>query len=213
MIYINPLIIDIGLVALFLMPVVDGYKRGGVASILSIARTFLCLLCAFIAAPFIKDFLVKHTTIHKIIIGRIDSILQSSLNGEYFYSLLPYGAESSEHGSVIPGNSLSGLICNIILSILSFILIFAILKIVLFILIKYFSQKKDGILLRKADRIIGVLIGAVEGSILVCFVLLLAIPLLSLTEPESAKPVAAAIQNSEMCDLFYYNNPILKFIY
>lgn len=213
MINISPIVIDITIVALFLIPVIIGYRRGGVASILGIARTFLCILCAFIAAPFVKGFLIKNTTVHNIITERIDSILQSSLNGEYFYSMLPYGAESSDHSGVISSNSLSGLICNVILSILSFILIFAVLKILLFLLIRYFSQRKDGMLLRKADRIVGLFIGMIEGAVLVCFVLLLVIPLLSLTEPETAKPVATAIQNSEMCDIFYYNNPILKFIY
>ena len=192
------------LFGIVLFNMVRGYQRGVLMVFYSIAAWVVILIAANGLAPRVKDFMVNHTGIYhsieqsceKTINDRLSQSVDEQLDhtGEDTAGVLQYAAEY---------------ITQFILTGISYFLTVLVLSILLGIVKRMFIVANHIPILGGVNRILGLLLGLVQGVMAVCIILYF-VSLISTTGLGSwlygqieVNPVTLAIYNS---------NPIVVFL-
>ena len=102
-------------------------------------------------------------------------------------------------------------ICMTVSSIISFILIALVVKIVVRLIAGAMGLVSGLPLIKQANRVLGAIIGGISGC-LICYVVIGFIVALSYSTAMDLDLVIESIKNSFVCSYFYYNNIVGKAI-
>ena len=105
--------------------------------------------------------------------------------------------------------SLATTFADAILAILSFVLIFLVIKFILWLLLRGFSKRHRDGLSGCLDGLFGLVAGAVKGAILVLLFLALLMPFINFVSPDSADAVMKTLSESYIAGFLYDHNVIL----
>lgn len=222
-------IIDIIILAIMLICIFLGYKKGLIGVAVNILRFFIALLIALILYNPISSFIINNTS--------IPNTLQSAINDTVTSYVIKENEEKAEEETLdnspkvmtdyINGfvekekqqveqtereiiNNVSTTVANNIIKIAVGILVFIVSKIGL-LFVKALANVISNIpIINQFNKLGGVIYGVLQGLIII-YILLAVISLFAPTMENSG--LLEAINSSMIGKLMYNNNIILKFIF
>ncbi len=172
-----------------------GWKSGIVKMGIRLASFGLALICAWMFHPFLADFL-RTTSLYNTIF--------SSLGGQ--------GTAGAEAGSLqematTAGNTAAEYGTNLLLNGISFLVILIAAKILIYFLGKLLHFVASLPVLGFINRLGGMLVGLLEGLLIVWIVMAIMVVIPSLRED---KKMGYAVEQSIVARSLYHNNLVLK---
>ena len=205
------MIIDLILITIMVICLVLGFRKGFLYTIVHSLGWLIALAGAFFLSEPVSGLIKEHTGIY----DRIYRLMLSNFTGpadtaSTYYESLPdvIGNKANE----VTGNiteSLATTFADAILAILSFVLIFLVIKFILWLLMRGFSKRHRDGLSGCLDGMFGLVAGAVKGAILVLLFLALLMPFINFVSPESADAVMKTLSESYIAGFLYDHNVIL----
>ena len=201
---------DILVIAIIVTSAVRGYRSGLLNSFFNFFRWSLCAVCGIVFALPIKNFILKHTSLQLNISKSIKETMDSSITANKFIMSLPrqirlfWDDIRNEATSKI-----SVSLADTLISMLSFILLFAILFILARFALRSLELKKHGVL-SLSNRLCGMFFGALKGALLLSIIMLISFPLLSLLDPDTSATIAKGLSHGRLSGFFYDSNPITE---
>ena len=205
------MIIDLILITIVVICLVLGFRKGFLYTIVHSLGWLIALAGAFFLSEPVSGLIKEHTGIY----DRIYRLMLSNFTGpadtaSNYYESLPdvIGNKANE----VTGNiteSLATTFADAILAILSFVLIFLVIKFILWLLLRGFSKRHRDGLSGCLDGMFGLVAGAVKGAILVLLFLALLMPFINFVSPESADAVMKTLSESYIAGFLYDHNVIL----
>ncbi|MBR6444051.1 MAG: CvpA family protein [Firmicutes bacterium] len=205
------MIIDLILITIMVICLVLGFRKGFLYTIVHSLGWLIALAGAFFLSEPVSGLIKEHTGIY----DRIYRLMLSNFTGpadtaSTYYESLPdvIGNKANE----VTGNiteSLATTFADAILAILSFVIIFLVIKFILWLLMRGFSKRHRDGLSGCLDGMFGLVAGAVKGAILVLLFLALLMPFINFVSPESADAVMKTLSESYIAGFLYDHNVIL----
>ena len=205
------MIIDLILITIVVICLVLGFRKGFLYTIVHSLGWLIALAGAFFLSEPVSGLIKEHTGIY----DRIYRLMLSNFTGpadtaSTYYESLPdvIGNKANE----VTGNiteSLATTFADAILAILSFVLIFLVIKFILWLLLRGFSKRHRDGLSGCLDGMFGLVAGAVKGAILVLLFLALLMPFINFVSPDSADAVMKTLSESYIAGFLYDHNVIL----
>ena len=210
------MIFDIILGAIILLFVIIGYMKGFAHSFLRTIDWILAVVAAYIWSEPLGAFLREHTKIYDGIYDKIAAKFGDSLsNAIAGLDMLPKVLTDvlSSAGTKIT-TQLSENMANTVFQILCFVVIVLAVKIILMLIIGFFDRKHDddGSFIGAVDRLLGLLMGAIKGLLIVFVLLALAIPAANMFAPDKVQMFYDTMQSSYFAHYLYDNNLLLRLI-
>ena len=146
---------DLGILLIILIFMLLGYYRGLVKSILSVAQYFVVIILSLFLAPVVSEILIDNFNLDLIIIEWIEN------NENLFLDTL----------SIINEEILQGIVGRII-NVIAIIILFIVLKIVCALIIVVLNKVADLPILSTANKLGGLILGAVNGILIVYLLIL-----------------------------------------
>lgn len=103
----------------------------------------------------------------------------------------------------------AGMVSSLIITVLSFIIVVFLVKIILYIFVRPASRRRKGGLLNSSDRVLGLVLGFIEGALLMFLFLAALIPAANFMDPGSAAKLTEALQESHIAGTLYDSNLLL----
>lgn len=230
------IIIDFILIIIGASAVITGYKAGLVKTVLSFARTIVAFVVAYAFTPYLAPVFYDNYILGKIADGIEKTIASLSLNnGEYDFGRLledgpkalsqileKYGIEFESLNDFVSGMSetgegavrkisefISAPTATVISNALAFIIIFAVAFVVLLIVSRLIEAIFRAPILKTADKLGGLVLGAVNGVFvlwILSLVLSFAVTALGSVAPEWFG--ASVVENSFVFRFFSNINPL-----
>lgn len=225
----NSVFIDIILVVVFVLFCFLGYKRGLMLSIFAAGSTIISLVVSILIYPAVSAVLEK-TPLYDAVNARVTESLSgvgaglanstNSTINEYINSMsLPdvikenlleqFSNTSSEYAVVDIVKSLSTVVTDLIIDIISIILLFIIVSVIMFFVKRLLVGVAKFPVIKHFDKAGGLVFGFVEAFVLVTVVAAI-FSYISTTFDSAA--FIESLNNSVLGNYFYNNNVILNII-
>ncbi len=206
------MIFDLILLAIFLLSVIFGYRKGLIYTLIHTAGWLFAVLGAYLLTPVTAEFLDEKTDLYdnllEMLLRKLDltevDITRISLPESLRHGLLSKGT------GVMDGVA-AGL-ATLLFYLIIFLTLFLIIKIALWLILRLLSKKYNDGLAGTADGLAGAVFGMVRGVILILLFLAVVIPLADLFSPDLAKAAEQAMEGSYLARPVYDNNPLLFFL-
>ncbi len=217
------IVIDLGIVGIFLLCIFLGYKRGLAACILNILSFVLAIIIAAILYKPVTNYIIDHTqideNIEKSIVKMLEGKVDEEGNIKSEESNLPKDMVSYINNAVTDSvNDMKNSaieasakeITKTIISATAAILVFVLAKIILLV-VKIFTKFVTDIpIIKQVNELGGILYGVLE-ALLIIWILL---AILSLIAPMIEQTgIMIAINKSVIGNLLYQNNILLKIVF
>ena len=207
------IIMDIlaGLILLFSL--IQGARKGFTQTLLSFLQWIGCILAGFFLYSHVKDYIVNNTDfddiIHRYILDQVTSTIQESAP---YLTMPDLFAKWIEPGSndFIYGTATS--LTNVVLTVLAFIAVILVIKIICGILVRLFSKKYHDGIIGFLDGLMGLLFGLVRGVLLVFLFFALLVPVLTLLPGTLSVALKTALDQSYVAAFLYDDNLLLILI-
>lgn len=208
------LIIDIAIIAVLIPFGIGGYRKGLFVTVIGILRWILAIVFATFAYPYIKGFLIEKTQIETNLTSHIAVSITSGLSDTpEIFSFLP-----SEFSKALMASGEDAIqkaaasIAGTVISIISFLAALIFFTLITFFIIKAITGSKSKGIIGGIDGFFGLIFGLLKGSLIICLIFLVMVPVLSLLGPEVSEPAFKAIHDSVIADTLYYSNPLLEIL-
>lgn len=223
-------ILDIIVIVILLVFIFSGYRKGLALTILNFFRTIISLYLANQLYPYVSKFLRENTSLYEFLkTSIIDNMGLSKLtqdiafknSGEFIKSLsVPdfiknalIANNNSEYYKILKVDAIedyiSGYIANMCLNAISLVSVFFIVFAVMKVLVKVLNIVSRLPIIKSFNRLGGGLIGFLQGTIFIWF--LIAIFVLLFSKSEYAY-IFDMLKESAIAVHFYKTNLILNFI-
>ena len=214
--------IDAIIIAIFVFFLWRGYEKGFLKNFVYLAGWIFSLCFAWYAWRPVRDFMDEHlelTSDFTLLIQKkileltassdtaeslVDAIGDSgimSIPGRLMDALSGMLAQAGEQSALPIAQSLSGL-C---LSILAFLVVVLLAKILTNFLIKIFDTAGKAPVISTVNAFLGMGMGALKGAIIIFLLLMLLVPVLAVSDQ---KLIQEAYENAVLTPYLYENNPI-----
>lgn len=208
------MIFDGILLVLILIFAVAGFRKGFLYSLIGSVGWIVALTGAVFGVIYGSEFLREHGFLYDY----LADIFKNRFSAETD-TLTP--AVNSMPESI--GNSLDSMIdgisndvangfASVCYTVLLFIAIFLIIKFFMWLALRTLSKKYNDGFTSFIDGIFGTLFGLIKAVIFISVVLLLAIPVVNLIDPELTEQFAQQMDASILTKLIYDNNPVSMLI-
>ena len=203
---------DLIIICIFALSAILGWRKGLGAVIFSTFRWLICVAVSVISAYPVKDFLIKNTETYNNIYSHLETTLTSPLTGNAFFDALPVQTRSvyTEY-TVDAAKKVAATLADTTMLVLSFLLVLLVLLIITKLLLILLENKDKDDPIGFINGFLGFCFGAVRGIIILCILMLLFFPLLTVIDPEAVSPVVSGIRQSYIAGLLYDHNPISMF--
>lgn len=208
------MVLDIIILFLLVSTMVFGFRRGFMYTFSRTLGWIGAMLIAFFATPHVKTWLMENTSVYNRIFNVINTNLAAA-GPESPASLdsLPQMAGDSFNALVTQAvQALATQLAGMCLTIVSFFLIFFIVKIIATLITGIFFKKKNSGFTGLLDGLLGMLAGGVKGLLLVFIFLALLFPAVNLISPISSNTVLQNLNDSIFAHTLYDSNFILVII-
>ncbi len=203
--------ITVVIIVLFVLSTAQGLRKGFVATVLETVGWALALVMGFVWQGRAKALLIANTDLPKTIETAVASRIHLEGLEDGILSKLPLLLQQRVDNVVSDSissltESISGFLSELFLSILAFVAVVLVVKLVLWIIGLFFSKKKKDGLLGVLDSLLGLAVGLVRGVLLVYLFLALLVPLSTLL---GSAEITGALTSSNVASTLYDNNPLL----
>ena len=233
------------LLAVFLLGIgfLIGWYRGFLNTVINVVSLFVAWLAAFLfngplAALFnaktnlgqtllyytagaekLSDMTVANTDVASLSVERIHSIIETSALPQPMANQLEYNIVNQvffKDGITTLSDYFNQTLINLTLHLISFLLIYLVIRIVLGFLIELYDHSFRLPVLRHGDSVFGGLFGLLHGA-MIAFVVFSVLPVLatvldlsSITLPGTDQNLALALEKSSLGGFFYHANIIFN---
>lgn len=208
------MILDIAIIIVLAAAMVQGFRNGFIYTFLNMTGWLLSLVLGFVWSPHVRNFLIEKTDYYESIQQNLSTKFSSAMNTtdlfvEGFPKLLQKAVDKMAGAAA---NSFADVMTDFVFTILSFLAVVLLIKLILWIFIGIFSKKHSGGLTAFLDGTAGLCAGLVKGLLLVFVLLALMVPFMTLSSPHTAETIQGWLASSRFaCDL-YDNNLIILII-
>lgn len=227
-------ILDIAILAMLTLNLFIGLYNGFIVTILNIIAYFGSWILSFILYPILSKYIMTNTTLLEKIIyytdasSRITDFSQrklgvASLSEEQLASVVEQSQIPQPFGRAILANATNGsmldlqtigeyfdyTVAKVIISILSFFIIFFLLRLIFSIIIGVVKAIRDIPVLKQLDSLAGAGLGLIRGA-LILYIVFSILPLLLTIAPIDF--VSDIVEASKLAPFFYKTNILIKFI-
>lgn len=95
------------------------------------------------------------------------------------------------------------------ITVISFIIIVLVVKLILHILVRPASSRKKHGVLKLPDRLLGMAIGGAKGIVVVFVLMTVLVPIVAFAEPQTSEWLVKELENSYIAGTLYENNLLL----
>lgn len=206
--------IDIIIILIMLFSVYAGVRKGFSATVFHTCGWLVAVIAAIVFSSQIRNLISERTALYDNIKMSVTKKIQDSAATSVNDLLpLPDGVSDFLSNTV---NILSTPVINTIASFIYYVVCFlfsvAVIKIILFVIIRLFSKKYAGGIRGFADSLTGGIIGVIRGTVLLLLVLALLFPAVSLVSDSFSDTIVSSLENSQLAFYIYKNNPFIEII-
>lgn len=181
------MILDIVIAAVILISLIDGFRRGFVFTFIHTSGWIIAAVLAFIGTGYTKEWIIKNTP----------------LGG-----LVPEVPVSDSVPEIIHGTFIS-VTSGMLTSLLVFAVLFIAVKLVLNVLLYFFTKAQRGGFTGFFDGLFGMAFGLLKGIVASYIILLLILPLAESFLPDTVPAVDSMLESSKVASVLYDKNPIV----
>ncbi len=223
-------IIDIVLIALFVIMIIEGYVRGFLVSLIGILRFFLAVPVSYfastrLAAPvyenWVRGYIINRITIGIENAGGIDGFVEKAVDGsnpvlsavsKRFGELSLASLSPDKAAQLITDNLIQNAAMTVlkIAIFLATLVAFYVITAIIIRIVKVRSKKDEDKPLKKANRALGAVFGALKGLVVIFVFCLFASVIISLNFADNSSFVNA-LEESSVVHYVIYENPISNF--
>ena len=203
------MILDIITAALIVIPMGIGMWRGALYILVRLLGWIGSLAAGFFAAPYVKDFLAQTAVgdrIHDLLSDQFgtaaDGVTEQS---QALPAILSDSIDQSVHNTA---DLMAAALEGAVLTVLAFLLTAFLIRLLLIFVIRPLTRKR-GKRVRLPNKVGGLILGAAEGLLLAFVFLAALIPVMHMTEPETASAIAESLRFSYLAGNLYDGNLLL----
>lgn len=207
------IIMDILAAVILLFSLIQGARTGFAKTLVSFMQWFVCILAGFFLCASVKEYIIKQTSLDDAINSYILDQISTTIEESAPYKAMPDLFSqwiNSESSDFVYGTSAS--LTDVILTVLSFIAVILVIKIICGFFALIFSKEYHDGLIGFLDGFVGFLFGAIRGVLLIFIVFALLVPVLSLLPPTASEFIKTAMDQSYVASFIYDDNLLLILI-
>ena len=205
------MVMDIAILAVLVLTIFFSMRKGFALTVAGFFKGFASLIIAWIFCDDLALWLMNSTPVGTRAAERISEGLSAKWESSDIYMALPdlfkESGGSSAAGSMISQGSVR--IAGLLLTILCFVAIVFLLRVVLGLLGRAFSHKYNEGFAGVMDWFLGLILGSVLGVLYVFVFLALLLPVVGLFMPEQCETVMGWLDSSVIAGDLYNNNLLL----
>ena len=205
------MVMDIAILAVLVLTIFFSMRKGFALTVAGFFKGFASLIIAWIFCDDLALWLMNSTPVGTRAAERISEGLSAKWESSDIYMALPdlfkESGGSSAAGSMISQSSVR--IAELLLTILCFVAIVFLLRVVLGLLGRAFSHKYNEGFAGVMDWFLGLILGSVLGVLYVFVFLALLLPVVGLFMPEQCETVMGWLDSSVIAGDLYNNNLLL----
>lgn len=204
------MILDIIIMVILIVPMAIGLYRGFVYIFVHALGWIGSLVAAFFLTEPVAGILRN---------GFFGEMIAGGVSDKLYASGGIFDAESGAIPKIISGglkfaedsasDILAEMITTMIISVISFLLIVFVIRMILGVIVKPAARRQDRSFLTGADKLLGLIAGFIEGSLLVFVFLTLLIPVVNLSSGSAAAAIIDSLESSLIAGTLYDNNLLL----
>lgn len=227
-------ILDIAILVMLALNLFIGLYNGFIVTILNIIAYFGSWILSFIFYPILSKYLIANTSLLEKLVYYTDAssriadfsqrklgvanmsqeqlasiIEKSQIPQPFDKAILANATNESLLGLQTIGEYVDYTVAKIIISILSFFIIFFLLRLVFSIIIGVVKAIRDIPVLKQLDSLAGAGLGLIRGSLML-YIVFSILPLLLTIAPIDF--VSDIVEASKLAPFFYKTNILMKFI-
>ena len=209
-------IIDIVIVVIFLLCIFDGFRKGLVGMLFSIASFVIAIILSFALFSPIANVIKENTELDENIKSTIITNFSSEStstenNSEDLPSVIINYIEKTTNDIKNEGvETVAVSISDTCINGLSFIAIFVVARFILFIISKFVNFIAELPIIKQVNKSGGIIIGIIKGLLVIYIIL----AILSFVAPAfGSSPLYAMINESSIGSFMYNNNLLLQFMF
>lgn len=204
------MVMDIAILIVLILTIFLTMRKGFALSIVSFFKGFVSLIIAWIFCDDAADWLMNQTEVGIKTMERITEGLSAKWETSDIYLALPdlfkEGGSQLSESLILDG---SAKLAQILLTIICFVLIVVVLRLVLAIIGSAFSHRNNKGFTGKIDWLLGLILGMILGVIYVFLFLALLVPVAGLIAPEHCQTIMGWLDSSMIAGDLYNNNLLL----
>lgn len=202
------LILDVIVLAILIIAMVSGFRRGFVYAFVHTLGWILAILAGFAGAGSLTEQLALHTMLDENIYAKLSEKLTLSFDAATTSadSLPLILGQAVDTATTAAAEALAQQLGDLIMAIAAFLLIVFVIKLLCFLLVRLLSRKKNKSFIGFFDGLLGLIAGAIKGVLVVFLFLMILLPAVNLMAPESTELVMTALDSSRMAGTLYDAN-------
>jgi hypothetical protein len=192
-----------------------GFKNGLAYTISHTFGWVVAIVVAFFSRNYVAAFIKEHTTIYDRYTEYAEKLIRTFLDKyvDGFANNMPdiIGNAVNRLGDFLISETAVGVV-EAMLKVLIFIGIILLVKLILFTLTILVSRRHRSGFVGGLDGLAGMLIGMIQGIVIVFILLAALMPAAFTIDPEYCNTIAHMLKRSIFSDILYYHNPLLDII-
>lgn len=204
------MIFDLIVLAFLIIPMAAGLYRGFVNMFMRALGWVIAVAAGFFLAGTAADYLGGSAAGEQIRNSISEKFSESADNAAAAAEGLP---ELLKGGIAFTANSSAGIFASLVSSLLitltAFVIIVLSVKLLLHIAVRPASRRKKHGIINGADRLLGLVAGAVEGILMAFLFLAVLVPVMNLSDPHTSVEIVETLKNSYIAGTLYDNNLLL----
>lgn len=205
---------DIAVAAIIIITCIEGYVKGLVISIITLGSWIVAGIISMKFYPVAADYIIANTAIYSKINEAVNNKTTVAIGAnagsvDLSFIRLPAILNDMIITNTFTDNTVGDMIAKLIIDISSIILIFFIVKIVLFMVGLILDKFMKLPFLNQLNRLGGLVFGFFKGGIIVCILFALLIPIIGMTQNQF---IVEGLESSVISWYLYDNNIILSII-
>ena len=201
------MILDILIVVILVLSMVFGYRAGFVWTFFHMLGWIASIILAFIFTPRMSAFLISNTGLYEVIHRTLSGRFAGAVSIDRISSELPRILKDTVDSLTRQAaDAASTSVCDLLFTIVSFLIIVFAVKFVIFAIILTFSKKNANGVRGAVDGILGLIFGFVKGILLVFVLLAVMIPVMSLFDAKFIDIIGVWLDSSFFAGSLYDNN-------
>jgi len=201
------MVLDILIAVILILGLVLGYRSGFIWAFFHTLGWIIALLLAFVLTPRMRDFLYSNTDLYQSLHQGFGERIAEATNAHGITANLPrLFRESADRVAHQTTGVASEFLGNIVFSIISFLAVLFLVKLIFFVIILILSKKYATGMAGVLDGISGMIFGLIKSAFLIFALLTVMIPVLSMFDTGFVDTVSGWLDSSYFAGTLYDNN-------
>jgi len=208
------MVLDILVILIIALAGFLGYRKGFVHTLIHTVGWVGAVVLAYLLVPRGVEYAQKNTGLYESLNSAVTKKFDVSLNAiDVTTNSLPDSISSmiDEYSTDIIGG-IADQVTAIFGTILVFVILFVIIKVLLWLILLFFSKEYNDGIVNFADGLFGMLLGFLRGVILVLVILAAMLPLVNLMSTGLTEGITNQLAHSHLASSLYNENFLLMLL-